>query len=36
MYVNRVQVVDADMMATNGVVHAINSIIKPLRNNLLF
>ncbi|XP_053487002.1 transforming growth factor-beta-induced protein ig-h3 isoform X2 [Ictalurus furcatus] len=30
MYVNRVQVVDADMMATNGVVHAINSIIKPL------
>ncbi|KAG7329306.1 hypothetical protein KOW79_007480 [Hemibagrus wyckioides] len=30
LYVNRVQVVDADMMATNGVVHAINSIIKPL------
>ncbi|XP_060783978.1 transforming growth factor-beta-induced protein ig-h3 isoform X2 [Neoarius graeffei] len=30
MYVNRVQVVDADLMATNGVVHAINSIIKPL------
>ncbi|KAF5906691.1 transforming growth factor-beta-induced protein ig-h3, partial [Clarias magur] len=30
MYVNRVPVVDADIMATNGVVHAINSIIKPL------
>ncbi|KAM9471031.1 transforming growth factor-beta-induced protein ig-h3 [Clarias gariepinus] len=30
MYVNRVAVVDADIMATNGVVHAINSIIKPL------
>ncbi|GAA6067314.1 transforming growth factor-beta-induced protein ig-h3, partial [Tachysurus ichikawai] len=30
LYVNRVQVVDGDMMATNGVVHAINSIIKPL------
>lgn len=36
MYVNRVQVVDADMMATNGVVHAINSIIKPLRKLLHF
>ncbi|KAI5607978.1 transforming growth factor-beta-induced protein ig-h3 precursor, partial [Silurus asotus] len=30
LYVNRVQVVDADIMATNGVVHAVNSIIKPL------
>ncbi|KAK2838627.1 hypothetical protein Q7C36_013441 [Tachysurus vachellii] len=30
LYVNRVQVIDGDMMATNGVVHAINSIIKPL------
>ncbi|XP_017545484.1 transforming growth factor-beta-induced protein ig-h3 [Pygocentrus nattereri] len=30
MYVNRVPVVDGDMMATNGVVHAVGSIIKPL------
>ncbi|XP_017293516.1 transforming growth factor-beta-induced protein ig-h3 [Kryptolebias marmoratus] len=30
VYVNKVPVVDADLMATNGVVHAINSIIKPL------
>ncbi|XP_060904617.1 transforming growth factor-beta-induced protein ig-h3 [Labrus mixtus] len=30
VYVNRVPVVDADLMATNGVVHAVNSIIKPL------
>ncbi|XP_066505014.1 transforming growth factor-beta-induced protein ig-h3 [Hoplias malabaricus] len=30
MYINRVPVVDADMMATNGVVHAVGSIIKPL------
>ncbi|XP_062380869.1 transforming growth factor-beta-induced protein ig-h3 [Sardina pilchardus] len=30
MYVNRVPVVDADLMATNGVVHAVNTIIKPL------
>ncbi|KAL2077437.1 hypothetical protein ACEWY4_026941 [Coilia grayii] len=30
MYVNRVPVVDADLMATNGVVHALNAIIKPL------
>lgn len=35
MYVNRVQVIDADLMATNGVVHAINSIVKPLRKILL-
>uniref|UniRef100_A0A8C5NAQ5 Transforming growth factor-beta-induced protein ig-h3 n=1 Tax=Gouania willdenowi TaxID=441366 RepID=A0A8C5NAQ5_GOUWI len=31
VYVNRVAVVEADMMATNGVVHAVNSIIRPLR-----
>lgn len=36
MYVNRVPVVDADLMATNGVVHAINTIIKPLRKPLPF
>uniref|UniRef100_A0A4W4G362 Transforming growth factor-beta-induced protein ig-h3 n=1 Tax=Electrophorus electricus TaxID=8005 RepID=A0A4W4G362_ELEEL len=30
MYVNRVPVVDSDLMATNGVVHAIASVIKPL------
>ncbi|XP_063046478.1 transforming growth factor-beta-induced protein ig-h3 isoform X1 [Engraulis encrasicolus] len=30
MYVNRVPVVDADLMATNGVVHALNAIIKPM------
>ncbi|XP_035982962.1 transforming growth factor-beta-induced protein ig-h3 [Fundulus heteroclitus] len=30
VYVNKVPVVDADLMATNGVVHAVNSIIKPL------
>ncbi|XP_076878008.1 transforming growth factor-beta-induced protein ig-h3 [Brachyhypopomus gauderio] len=30
MYINRVPVVDSDMMATNGVVHAVGSIIKPL------
>ncbi|XP_038142603.1 transforming growth factor-beta-induced protein ig-h3 [Cyprinodon tularosa] len=30
VYVNKVPVVDADLMATNGIVHAINSIIKPL------
>ncbi|KAM7000464.1 transforming growth factor-beta-induced protein ig-h3 [Tautogolabrus adspersus] len=30
VYVNRVPVADADLMATNGVVHAVNSIIKPL------
>jgi len=30
MYVNRVPVVDADLMATNGVVHALNAIIKPI------
>ncbi|CAJ1059320.1 transforming growth factor-beta-induced protein ig-h3 isoform X1 [Xyrichtys novacula] len=30
VYVNRIPVVEGDLMATNGVVHAINSIIKPL------
>ncbi|XP_026198166.1 transforming growth factor-beta-induced protein ig-h3 [Anabas testudineus] len=30
VYVNKVPVVDADLMATNGVVHAVNSIIRPL------
>lgn len=30
VYVNKIPVADADLMATNGVVHAINSIIKPL------
>lgn len=30
VYVNRVPVVEADLMATNGVVHAINAFIKPL------
>ncbi|XP_041799658.1 transforming growth factor-beta-induced protein ig-h3 [Chelmon rostratus] len=30
VYVNKVPVADADLMATNGVVHAVDSIIKPL------
>lgn len=30
VYVNKVPVADADLMATNGVVHAVNAIIKPL------
>ncbi|KAM4555226.1 transforming growth factor-beta-induced protein ig-h3 isoform 2-T2 [Odontesthes bonariensis] len=30
VYVNKIQVADADLMATNGVVHAVSSIIKPL------
>ncbi|KAM9849949.1 transforming growth factor-beta-induced protein ig-h3 [Aulostomus maculatus] len=30
VYVNRIPVADADLMATNGVVHAVNSIVKPL------
>ncbi|XP_056327969.1 transforming growth factor-beta-induced protein ig-h3 [Danio aesculapii] len=30
IYVNRVPVVESDLMATNGVVHAVNVIIKPL------
>ncbi|XDV37062.1 hypothetical protein PO909_006745 [Leuciscus waleckii] len=30
MYVNRVSVVEGDLMATNGVVHAVDVIIKPL------
>uniref|UniRef100_A0A3Q3IGB1 Transforming growth factor-beta-induced protein ig-h3 n=1 Tax=Monopterus albus TaxID=43700 RepID=A0A3Q3IGB1_MONAL len=35
VYVNKVPVAEADLMATNGVVHAVNSIIKPLRECLL-
>ncbi|MEQ2212485.1 hypothetical protein XENOCAPTIV_000325, partial [Xenoophorus captivus] len=34
VYVNKVPVVDADLMATNGIVHAVNSIIKPLGQSL--
>jgi len=30
VYINKIPVADADLMATNGVVHAVNSIIKPL------
>ncbi|XP_041846257.1 transforming growth factor-beta-induced protein ig-h3 isoform X2 [Melanotaenia boesemani] len=30
IYVNKIPVIDADLMATNGVVHAVGSIIKPL------
>ncbi|XP_026136903.1 transforming growth factor-beta-induced protein ig-h3-like isoform X1 [Carassius auratus] len=30
VYVNRVPVVETDLMATNGVVHAVDVIIKPL------
>ncbi|XP_016379609.1 transforming growth factor-beta-induced protein ig-h3-like [Sinocyclocheilus rhinocerous] len=30
VYVNRVPVVEADLMATNGVVHAVDVIVKPL------
>ncbi|XP_047441716.1 transforming growth factor-beta-induced protein ig-h3 [Mugil cephalus] len=30
VYVNKIPVVHTDLMATNGVVHAVNSIIKPL------
>uniref|UniRef100_A0A8P4GC45 Transforming growth factor-beta-induced protein ig-h3 n=1 Tax=Dicentrarchus labrax TaxID=13489 RepID=A0A8P4GC45_DICLA len=33
VYVNKVPVADADLMATNGVVHAVNSIIRPLRES---
>uniref|UniRef100_H3CBW8 Transforming growth factor-beta-induced protein ig-h3 n=1 Tax=Tetraodon nigroviridis TaxID=99883 RepID=H3CBW8_TETNG len=33
MYVNKVPVTDADFMATNGVVHAVRSFIKPLRES---
>ncbi|TWW55494.1 Transforming growth factor-beta-induced protein ig-h3 [Takifugu flavidus] len=35
VYVNKVAIADADRMATNGVVHAIGSILKPLRESLL-
>uniref|UniRef100_A0A672YWW9 Transforming growth factor-beta-induced protein ig-h3 n=1 Tax=Sphaeramia orbicularis TaxID=375764 RepID=A0A672YWW9_9TELE len=34
IYVNRKPVAEADLMATNGVVHAINTIVKPLRGDL--
>uniref|UniRef100_A0A8C6SQG2 Transforming growth factor-beta-induced protein ig-h3 n=1 Tax=Neogobius melanostomus TaxID=47308 RepID=A0A8C6SQG2_9GOBI len=34
VYVNRVPVTDADLMATNGVVHAVSRIIKPLRQEV--
>ncbi|KAL6117202.1 tgfbi [Pungitius sinensis] len=30
VYVNKVPVAHADLMATNGVVHAVNAVIKPL------
>lgn len=30
VYVNKVAVIEADLMATNGVVHAVKAIIKPL------
>lgn len=30
VYVNKVPVADADLMATNGVIHAVNAIIRPL------
>uniref|UniRef100_A0A4W5RDZ3 Transforming growth factor-beta-induced protein ig-h3 n=1 Tax=Hucho hucho TaxID=62062 RepID=A0A4W5RDZ3_9TELE len=30
VYINKVPVVEADLMATNGVVHAVGAIIKPL------
>ncbi|XP_030620823.1 transforming growth factor-beta-induced protein ig-h3 [Chanos chanos] len=30
MYINRVPAIEADLMATNGVVHAVGSIIQPL------
>ncbi|XP_014851138.1 PREDICTED: transforming growth factor-beta-induced protein ig-h3 [Poecilia mexicana] len=30
VYVNKVPVADADLMATNGVVHAVNAFIRPL------
>uniref|UniRef100_A0A8D3CQ64 Transforming growth factor-beta-induced protein ig-h3 n=1 Tax=Scophthalmus maximus TaxID=52904 RepID=A0A8D3CQ64_SCOMX len=33
VYVNKVPVADADLMATNGVVHAVGSIIRPLRES---
>ena len=33
VYVNKVPVADADLMATNGVVHAVDSIIRSLRES---
>uniref|UniRef100_A0A3P9P597 Transforming growth factor-beta-induced protein ig-h3 n=2 Tax=Poecilia reticulata TaxID=8081 RepID=A0A3P9P597_POERE len=34
VYVNKVPVADGDLMATNGVVHAINAFIRPLAPKL--
>uniref|UniRef100_A0A7N8YDH9 Transforming growth factor-beta-induced protein ig-h3 n=1 Tax=Mastacembelus armatus TaxID=205130 RepID=A0A7N8YDH9_9TELE len=36
VYVNKVPVAATDLMATNGVVHAVHSIIKPLRESRRF
>uniref|UniRef100_A0A8C7JZU8 Transforming growth factor-beta-induced protein ig-h3 n=1 Tax=Oncorhynchus kisutch TaxID=8019 RepID=A0A8C7JZU8_ONCKI len=36
VYINKVPVVEADLMATNGVVHAVGAIIKPLRKSNRF
>ncbi|XP_030595996.1 transforming growth factor-beta-induced protein ig-h3 isoform X2 [Archocentrus centrarchus] len=30
VYVNKIPVTDTDLMATNGIVHAVNSVIRPL------
>ncbi|XP_066572759.1 transforming growth factor-beta-induced protein ig-h3 isoform X2 [Amia ocellicauda] len=30
VYINKVPVIEADMMATNGVVHAVGSVVQPL------
>ncbi|CAI5653112.1 unnamed protein product [Oreochromis niloticus] len=30
VYVNKIPVAEADLMATNGIIHAVNSIIRPL------
>lgn len=30
MFVNKVRVAQADIMATNGVIHAVNSVVRPL------
>ncbi|XP_065122586.1 transforming growth factor-beta-induced protein ig-h3 [Paramisgurnus dabryanus] len=35
VYVNRVPVVEGDMMATNGVVHAVDVIVKPMPPKVL-
>uniref|UniRef100_A0A8C5FMY3 Transforming growth factor-beta-induced protein ig-h3 n=1 Tax=Gadus morhua TaxID=8049 RepID=A0A8C5FMY3_GADMO len=34
VYVNRVPVVEADLMATNGVVHAVNYFTAPIHNDI--